>query len=48
MEELFNMIYVEGDVIATACHIFLFGFALDFVLGFANILKSGYSTVKKG
>ena len=48
MQELFDMVYVQGDVIATAVHMFIFGFALDFVLGFANILKSGYSTVKKG
>lgn len=48
MEDLLNLIYVEGDIIATSCRIFIFGFALDFVLGFANILKSGYSTVRKG
>lgn len=47
LEELVNMVYVEGDVIKTACCLFIFGFALEFVLGICNIIKSGYSTVRR-
>lgn len=47
MNELIEMIYVEGDVIKTACSMFIFGFGLEFVLGFANLIKTGYSTIRR-
>ena len=47
MEDLIQMVYVDGDVILTACHIFIFGFCIELVLGFANIIKTGYSSIRR-
>lgn len=47
MNELVNMIFVEGDVIHTAVKLFVFGFSLEFVLGFANIIKTSYSSIRR-
>ena len=47
MEELIQMIYVEGDVIQTGCRIFMLGFCMEFVLGICNLIKSGYSTIRR-
>ena len=41
MQDLINMIYVEGNILLTMCNIFIFTFALDFVLSMCNILKAG-------
>ena len=46
MQALFDMIYTEGDVIATAVHMFIFGFSLTFVLGFANIIRDAGRTAR--
>lgn len=45
--ELMEMIYVDGNIIETACRIFIFGFSIDLILGFANIVKSSYSTLRR-
>ena len=47
MEDLLQMIYVEGDIIQTACRIFIVGLGMEFVLGICNLIKSGYSTVRR-
>lgn len=41
MTELINMIYVEDNLLLTMVQMFVFAFALDFVLSMCNILKSG-------
>lgn len=46
MQEIVNMILVDGDPIATGVNIFVFGFILTFVLGFANIIRDGIRTAK--
>ena len=47
MTDLINMIYVEGNIIETACRIFIFGFSVDLILGFANIIKTSYSSLRR-
>ena len=47
MSDLINMIYVEGNIIETACRIFIFGFSIDLILGFANIIKTSYSSLRR-
>lgn len=47
MSDLINMIYVEGNIIETACRIFVFGFSIDLILGFANIIKTSYSSLRR-
>lgn len=41
MTELINMIYVEDNLLLTMVQMFIFAFALDFVLSMCNILKAG-------
>ena len=47
MTELVEMIYEEGNVILTACNMFIFGFSIYFVLAFANIIKTSYSSIRR-
>lgn len=46
MQDLVNMIYVEGNILLTMCNIFIFTFVLDFVLSMCNILKAGARSIK--
>lgn len=43
MEELFNLIYVSGDLLATCVRLFVVGLCLDTVLMFANLIKQSKS-----
>ena len=47
MEDLLQMVYVEGDIIQTACKILIFGLSMEFVLGICNLIKTGYSTIRR-
>lgn len=40
MEELFNMIYVEGDILSTLVKLFILVLAFDFLLSFSAAIKS--------
>lgn len=40
MEELFNMIYVEGDLLSTLVKLFILALAFDFLLSFSSAIKS--------
>lgn len=39
MEDLFNLIVVDGDLLATIVNMFLVGFSLDFVLNIAALIS---------
>ena len=41
MSEIVNMIYSENNLLLTMVNMFVFAFALDFVLSMCNILKAG-------
>lgn len=47
MEALIEMIYVDGNVIETCCRMFIFAFSIELVLGFANIIKTSYSSIRR-
>ena len=36
MSDIFDMIYVEGDILSSMLNLFIFSFSLDFVLTFAR------------
>lgn len=38
MNELFDLIYVQGDILATVCNLFILGLSLDMILGFASLI----------
>lgn len=40
MEELFNMIYVEGDILSTLVKLFILVLAFDFLLSFSSAIKA--------
>lgn len=40
MNELFDMFYVEGDLIQSLFRFLLFALVLDFSMGFASAIKS--------
>lgn len=40
MEELFNTIYVEGDILQTFIKLLILFIAFDCILGFGNAIKS--------
>lgn len=40
MEDLFNMIYVEGDILQTLVKLFILVLAFDFLLSFSSAIKS--------
>lgn len=46
MDAIINMIFVEGDLILTFVHMFVFVFSLEFVLGFANLIKGMGKSVR--
>lgn len=44
MSDIFEMIYVEGNILSTMVNLFIFSFALDFVLSFARaVMQIGNS-----
>lgn len=40
MSELFDMIFVDANILATMVNLFIFAFALDFVLSFARCVMN--------
>ena len=38
MNELFDLIYTQGDILATMVKLFLVGFAFDMILEFASLI----------
>lgn len=40
MQELFDSIYVSGDILQTFVRLFILVLSLDFILAFANAIKS--------
>ena len=38
MNDLLNLIYVEGNLLETVCRIFILGFAFDMILCFASLI----------
>lgn len=45
MQELIDMVYVEGDIIQTCVRMFVLVISVECVLGFANLIKGiGRST----
>ena len=40
MADLFNSIFVEGDILATMVNLFILVLSFDFLLSFANAIKS--------
>lgn len=38
MNELLELIYVEGNILETACRMFILGFAFDMILCFASLI----------
>lgn len=44
MLDIYNMIYVDGNILSTMINLFVFAFILDFVLSFARaIMQIGNS-----
>lgn len=39
MQELIDMVYVDGDLIQTSVRMFVLVITIEFVLGFANLIK---------
>ena len=39
MEEITNLVYVDGNVFFTMCNVFVFVFVLEFFLTLINILR---------
>ena len=39
MEDIYNIIYVEGDIVQTCVRLFIFALSLVFCLGVFNIIK---------
>lgn len=40
MQNLFDSIYTQGDILATFIKLFIFVFSLDFILSFGSTIKS--------
>lgn len=40
MQDIFDMIYVEGDILQTFIRLFILVFSFDCLIGFANAIKS--------
>ena len=40
MNEIFNMIFVDGDILQTFIRLLILVFSLDFLLSFSNALKT--------
>ena len=38
MNDLFELIIVDGDILSTCVRLFLVGFAFDMILGFASLI----------
>lgn len=45
MNELFELIYVQGNLLATACRIFILGFSFDMVLNICSLIGSSKDSV---
>lgn len=40
MDSLFDLIYVQGDILQTFCKILILFFSFDFLITFAGLIKS--------
>lgn len=38
MNDLLELVYVQGDLLQTACRLFILGFAFDMILCFASLI----------
>lgn len=38
MNELLELIYVDGNILETACRILILGLSMDMILGFASLI----------
>ena len=38
MNELIELVYVQGDLLATAVRLFILGFSFDMILSFASLI----------
>lgn len=38
MNELFDLIIVDGDILSTVVRLFIVGFSFDMILGFASLI----------
>lgn len=47
MDDIFNMIYVEGDILKSVCCMFMLVILFEFVLSIICIIKSAYKSVIK-
>lgn len=45
MEELFNLVYCEGDILMTFVRLFILFLAVDFLFGFGYAIRSIRSSV---
>lgn len=45
MNDLLELIYVEGNLIETICRIFILGFSFDMILNFASLIGGSKDSV---
>lgn len=43
MNELLDLVFVQGDILQSFCRLFILGFSLDMILNFAHLIGDSKS-----